>query len=200
MRDNAVALVGGVAVGLALIFGWQGWKGHQSSRSADAAAQYDALRQAARSEDPSALADMARSLQGEHAGSPYAVLAAMRVAEAQLEQGDAAAALATLENAPPTRGDSVLNDLLNLRIARLRLATEDAQGALDALGRLRAQRFAGLAAELRGDAERALDRPDAAREAYAEALTHLDAAAPVRSLVELKLTDLGGQPVAAPEA
>lgn len=200
MRENAVAIIGGVGVGLALIFGWQGWQGHQASRSAEAAAQHDALRHAAAAGDTDAVEDMARSLRSEHGGSQYAVLAAMRLSQARLAAGDPQAALEALEAAADAAGASPLDELLRLRTARLELAQGDAEAALRRLDTLSAGHFAGLAAELRGDAERALERPDAARQAYADALTHLDAATPIRALVELKLTDLGGEPVTAPEA
>ena len=52
--------------------------------------------------------------------------------------------------------------------------------------------FEALAAELRGDALLSKGDAAAAREAYDAALTHLDASAPSRRIVEMKLADLGG--------
>jgi predicted negative regulator of RcsB-dependent stress response len=57
-----------------------------------------------------------------------------------------------------------------------------------------------VAAEVRGDAEMAQGRRDAARAAYEKALASLDVAAPTRPMVEMKLTDAGGSPSAEPEA
>ena len=60
--------------------------------------------------------------------------------------------------------------------------------------------YPSVAAEIRGDAEMALGRRDAARSAYEQALATLDLAAPTRSIVEMKLTDAGGSPTAQPES
>ena len=46
LRENAVAIATGIALGLALIFGWQQWKVHRSTQDAAAAAQYQALADA----------------------------------------------------------------------------------------------------------------------------------------------------------
>jgi predicted negative regulator of RcsB-dependent stress response len=101
----------------------------------------------------------------------------------------------------------MLLELAQLRAARLLLVSGKPEEALKRLAPApvaegetpAASAFPSVAAEIRGDAEMALGRRDAARAAYEQALATLDLAAPTRSIVEMKLTDAGGSPTAQPE-
>jgi predicted negative regulator of RcsB-dependent stress response len=117
----------------------------------------------------------------------YADLAAMRLAQAQVDAGKEDAAIATLRGA---KADASLQPLVQLRLARLLTATGKAEEALKIVG----EASDSASVEARGDAFMALGKRDQAREAYLKALTGMDVAAPQRRLVELKLTDAGGTP------
>jgi len=93
----------------------------------------------------------------------------------------------------------VLVELAGLRAARLLAAMGKHEDAIKRLDALADTDFPAVAAEIRGDAEMALGRRDAARAAYEKALASLDIAAPTRPMVEMKLTDAGGSPTAQPE-
>ena len=84
-----------------------------------------------------------------------------------------------------------------MRSARLALAGKDAEGAIKLIDALPKDMYAGLAAEIRGDALHALGRDEEARAAYDTALIELDTGAPNRRIVEMKLSDLGGAPAPA---
>ena len=86
-------------------------------------------------------------------------------------------------------------DVVNQRLARLLIATDQADAALASL----ADASTPSALEVRGDAQQALGRTEQAREDYAQALAALDVAAPQRQLLELKLMEVGGTPT-TPEA
>ena len=192
LHDNGTAIFGGIALGLALIFGWQWWQRTQAERNVTAAVQYQALVDAAARNDADTVQQMGEALSSEHSGSPYALLASLQRAEQALAAGDAAAAAAALTAARKENTDPASRGLLTLRLARTYMAQGDAGQALslledDALGT-----YAGLADELRGDALLALGRRDEARSAYTDALEALDVGAPNRSLVEMKLGELGG--------
>ncbi len=79
-----------------------------------------------------------------------------------------------------------------VNLARVQIARNKPQDALDLLDKLPKGGFDASAAELRGDALLALGRKDDARAAYADALSHADAASGNKSLLEMKLNDLGG--------
>ena len=43
LQKNALGLIGGIALGFALIYGWHWWKGQQASQREGIATQYDCL-------------------------------------------------------------------------------------------------------------------------------------------------------------
>jgi predicted negative regulator of RcsB-dependent stress response len=187
LRQNGGGLITGILLGLAVIGGWQWWQQHQAGARAEAGARYDALGK-------TLAANNLKQAQAEAAalaatGGDLGALAAMRVAGKQVEQGDAAAAIATLRSVQ-TKDPSV-KAVVDSRIARLLIDTGKAADALKLLG----DKPAGAAAlEARGDALFALGRNEDARAAYTQALAKLDVAMPQRRVVELKLIQVGGSP------
>ena len=77
LRENAISIVVGVVLGLALIFGWQQWKVHRARHAAEAAARYQALNDAAAANNGEQAGTIADLLRKDYAGTAYAVLAAM---------------------------------------------------------------------------------------------------------------------------
>ena len=75
---------------------------------------------------------------------------------------------------------------------RLALLLIDAGKAGEALQQLPADETDPQTLELRGDAHYALGQLEQARAAYAQALAKMEATAPARRLVELKLSEVGG--------
>ena len=184
LRRNALGLVGGIGLGLALIWGWNWWQGHQHGQRVEAGNRYQAVVGAIAAGDLEQAQTQAAALS---AGS-YELLAALDLAKAQFEAGDSDAAIATLRTTDGS--DPALDPIRRHRLALLLL---DAGQAEEAAGLLAgSQEPASL--EALGDAQLALDRRDDARQSYESALRGLDVAAPQRRLLELKLIDVGGEP------
>ena len=184
LKNNGAGLVGGIALGLAVIFGWQWWQKHQIQQSEQSNVSYQAALASIGSADlKKAQADVA-ALKSD---STYANLASLRLAKAQVDAGQAETAIATLRG---IKADTNLQSLVNLRLARLLTDAGKADEALKLVG------DAGDSASLeaRADALLASGKPEQARDVYLKALTAMDVAAPQRGLVELKLSDLGGTP------
>ena len=185
LRNNGAGLIGGIVLGLAVIFGWQWWQKRQLQQAQLAYTGYDKAVQALAGNDlTKAQADVAAI--GKDGGA-YAELAALRLARAQVEAKQIDAAIATLRS---IKADASLQALVNQRLARLLIETGKADDALKQLGD--AQDPASLV--IRGDAQLAAGKQEQAREAYLKALTSMDVAAPERRLVEIKLTHVGGTP------
>jgi len=192
LRDNGTAIIGGIALGLAGIFGWNWWGSAKTEHRIDAATQYQALIEASERSDRDALDKLADSLAKDFADTPYAALAALKRAERQLDAGEIESAAASLKQASSLARDPALADLARVRLARAMIGAGQGEAAIGVLDGISAESFAGIAQELRGDALLALGRIDEARAAFAASLAALDEAAPSRRIVELKLTDLGG--------
>ncbi|MEO5622584.1 MAG: tetratricopeptide repeat protein [Dokdonella sp.] len=200
LRENALSIAIGVALGLLLIFGWQQWKVHRVRHTAEAAAQYQALTDAIAAKHEDEAGKIAGALRKDFPDSAYAVFAAMHQADAAVARNDLAAAASALEWAVPHAGVAGLKSLVSLRLARVKLAQGDADGAIKLLDALPKDVYAALASEIRGDAQVKLGHADAARSAYEEAIAHLDPQAPSRSFVQMKLDDLAAAAPAPPPA
>lgn len=189
LRRNALGLVGGVVLGLALIGGWRYWQSHQQGQRAEASDAYAAMQATLAAGDLSKAAAQAAGLDE----GTIAALAALDLAKAQVEAGERDEAIVTLRGASTL--DPALRQVVDQRLARL---LTDAGKGQEAISLLQGATDP-VALEARGDAFAALDDDAGARAAYADALARLDVAAPQRRLLEIKLTDAGGTPP-TPEA
>ncbi len=201
LKNNGSSLVMGVALGLGALGGWQWWQGQQENEKVVAAGEFLAFSQALEAGEANKAEAFAQSLRESHAGTPYPALVALNLAARQVGEGKGEEALATLDGVDREGLDAGLAELLTLRAARVLLVLgrhEEALTRVAALGD--ASHYPASAAELRGDAEMALGRRDAARAAYEQALAQLDQAAPNRPMIEMKLTDAGGPTAGEPEA
>ncbi len=183
LRSNGAGIIGGVILGLALIWGFRWWQDQQLSQRMAASNNYQA---AVDQLDAGKLAEAAPMVAALPDGT-YATLAALELAQAQVEAGKRDDAIATLRGAATS--DPRLAEIVSRRLARLLL---DAGQPADALALLQGDAPATLS--VRGDALAASGDQAKAREAYAKALVGLEVGSPLRNLVELKLSEVGGTP------
>ena len=188
LRTNGAGLIGGIVLGLAAIGGWKWWQQHDLQQDLAAADSYHTAVSAIEANDEQAAAKVAALEDGV-----FANLSALELAAAQVDAGEIDKAIVTLRAIKP--GNPAVADVVNQRLARLLIATDQADAALASL----ADASTPSALEVRGDAQQALGRTEQAREDYAQALAALDVAAPQRQLLELKLMEVGGTPT-TPEA
>jgi predicted negative regulator of RcsB-dependent stress response len=200
LRNNGSSLITGVALGLACLAGWQWWQGQQDKERVVAAGEFAAFNKAVEAKQDDKAAAHAAALRQNHPDTPYPALAALRQAELLHGQGKVDEAVTLLDAVAGEHLDPALVELARLRAARLEVAAGKAEAALKRLDSLGEPAFTAVAAEIRGDAEMALGRRDAARAAYEKALASLEVGSPTRPMVEMKLTDAGGSPSAQPEA
>lgn len=196
LRQNGGAIIGGVVIGLGLIFGYQWWERSKIEHKLTAATNFQALDDAIEAKDDAAASALSRELSEKFGDTAYASLAALRVSGAKLQAGDMSSATETLEAARKSAAEPALQALIDLRLARIEIGEGKAEAALKRLEGIKGDAYAGLVSEARGDALYALDRKDDARTAYEDALGALDTGAANRNLVEMKLADLGATPTA----
>ncbi|NJC46896.1 UNVERIFIED_ORG: putative negative regulator of RcsB-dependent stress response [Xanthomonas campestris] len=185
LRKNGAGLIGGVAVGLALILGWQWWQKHTATQSVEANTRYEAVVKSIQGKDlDKAAKDIVALDDGK--GGVYAELAALRLAKAQVDAGKHAEAIKTLRDVP---AEGELKQIVQQRLARV--LTES--GKPDEAIKLLADAQDHTSLEIRADALVVQGKPDEARALYAKALTTVDVASPQRRLLETKLMDVGGK-------
>jgi predicted negative regulator of RcsB-dependent stress response len=199
LRQNGSSLITGIALGLALVFGWQWWQGNGVRHQEQAATQYQSLTEAFDANDANKAKALSASLADKYSDTPYADLAVLREAAFLQQAGKTDDALKLLKAAQPKVKQGDLAEMFSLRLGRLLLIAGKPDEAGKQLAAIKNPRFAAIADELRGDIASAKGDREAARKAYQMALTNLDQAAPMRNLLELKLIDAGGQAPAKPE-
>ena len=185
LRNNGAGLLGGVILGLGVIFGWQWWQKSQAGKKEQAYQAYQAAVEDLSKGDLKQAKGAVDSLMKED--ELYADVAGLQLAKAQIQAGERDAAIATLRGLTPV--DS-LRPLVTLRLARLLIDTGKHDDALKLLEK--ADDASSL--EVRGDALLAAGKLKEAQDAYTRALTTLDVVSPQRRLVELKLIHAGGTP------
>lgn len=186
IRENALGVVGGIAVALVLVYGWGRWQDHLQGKRVETGAAYATFNERVAAGDLEQARALAASAGLEE--GIYASLVPLDLAAAQVGAGDTEAAIATLSGA--READPALGPVIARRLAVLLVDAGRTDEALAALGDARDPG----SLEIRGDAERVAGRLEQAREAYTAALAALDEAAPQRGLLQIKLIDAGGTP------
>ena len=169
----------------------QGWRWWTARKVEDAAALYNAVAQAARANDVAKARDATAQLTDKFASTGYSSRAAFVLAKLQFDAGDTAAARVQLQWVVDHADEQELKEIARYRLALLMLNDQQYDEALKILDAKHGEPFAGLYADLRGDAHAAAGRTADAGAAYRDALTKFDAKSQYRNYVQVKLDSLG---------
>ncbi|WP_110708340.1 tetratricopeptide repeat protein [Salinicola sp. CR57] len=195
-KSNGSALLVGIAVAAAGVFGWHAWQRYEEGQSAEASNAYQQLIAIASSDtlDDNARTQaftLADGLQSDHGSTLYADLAGLLEAKIAIGADDTDRARQALDDVVADSDRPYMTGLARIDLARLQIASDNPDAALKTLkdavpGALEAQRQNVL-----GDAFVALERPDDARKAYQQAQSLAQDADQTIYGLQLKLDDLG---------
>lgn len=188
LRRNGGAILLGLLIGLGLLGAWTWYQGHQARQQMANADTFAAASQAIESDSADAVAKVNALKQG-----PYRTLAQLQLAQQYVTKGKSAEAITLLKSVKVS--DPALQDIVNVRLARMLVDTGAAKDAITLLN----GHASAASQEVLGDAYAATQQLEQARKAYNAALTQLDSGSPTRQVVELKLTQVGGTPVVTTE-
>lgn len=186
-KENSTFVITGLALGASVLFGWNYYKTQALKKAYNAGVVYDTLIAAVGGAESDAALGAADRLSADFAGTPYAELAPLAVAKLHVDNGDLDAAAAALEPALSAGGEVALT--VRSRLARIRIAQERGQDALDLLN-VEAGAYEPLFDEIRGDAYAIMGQAQNAHDAYSEALDS-DGTAVDRNYVQVKMAALG---------
>jgi predicted negative regulator of RcsB-dependent stress response len=206
--ENWLWIVGGIALGLGGLAGWQYWQKSKLNASEQDEASYVAVLDSLSKNDKDAAAKKAGALRGLHPKSPYADQADLALARFAVDTRDLDEAAKRLRTVAESSRDPELRLIAQTRLARVLSEQGKHDDALKLLDVANAGSFTPVFHEIRGDVLAAKGDVAGARQAYDAALaatTSVQAQAFDREYVELKrdalsVTVAAAAPAAAPAA
>jgi len=191
LRENWKAIAGGIVLGLAVIFGWEAYNRNRDAHRAEGAQLFEQLQTAASGDKYDDAVKICDRLVKEFENTPYAVAAAMKVAQLAVTSGKADDARGRLEWAASHNGDDALKPLIQFRLAEVLWQSGKVDEALKQLTGA-AGPYEALYSELQGDIKLSQGDRAAAYSAYDNALKKYDAKGnPAgKELLQQKLDDL----------
>ena len=197
-RENGWYLIGGVALGVIVLLGWNRYNAYQDAQAEAAAALYVELRQAVADDAPGDARNLLAQLRENYPSSPYTDHGGLLVAIIRMEAGQMNGAMDELRQVMEGTSDLELGLIARLRLARV-LANEEMYDEALATLDVDAGSFSGRYNEVRGDVYVALGDPVNAQAAYNAALTAQESNLVDRNLVQMKLEDLPAAEAATTE-
>ena len=185
-KENGASIIVGIALGVIAIFGWRYWNSYRDARAETASRAYDAFIEAVEKPDAGPAGQLGQTVVADFPKSPYAALAALRLAKLAVDGGDHAAASQRLEWVIGNARLDEFKDIARLRLARVKLAADQIAEAEKLLDGVTTASLNAEREELKGDLYLAGKNPEKARTAYAAAL----AASGGNRLLQLKLDNL----------
>lgn len=199
LKENGGAILMGLVIAFGGLFGFRQWQGWEENQRQRASAEFEVMSELlAENQLDSAMANY-QILKDDFSDSPYASLAALQMARARLEAGQADLAVNLLRYVADNGTPRAIRMIARERLARVLLdqgQPQEAMAMLDANTDVTG--FEAAFAEVRGDIHAALGQNEQAIASYQTALDALEAGVGDRNFLELKLRSLGGVP-AEPE-
>lgn len=198
-RENGWYLIGGVALGVLVLLGWNRYNAYQDGQAEAAGALYAELRQAAVDDAAGDARNLLAQLRENYPGSPYTDQAGLLVAVMRMDAGQMNGAIDELRYVMEETSDPELSMIARLRLARVLADQESYDEALATLD-VDPGSFSGRFNEVRGDIHVAMGDLSSARTAYNAALITDESNLVDRTLVQMKLDDLPVPEVTTTEA
>lgn len=192
-KQNGSTVLMAVAVFVAVVAGMQGWRYYQKSQQQQAAQVYEVVQNGLQGKDIKRVRDAAGQLIEKYSGTPYASRAALLVAGANYELGDAQSAKAQLQWVVDHAKEDGARDIARLRLAGILMDDKNYAEAMKVLEAQHQKSFDGLFADLKGDVLVAQGKMADARASYKSALEQIDEKNTYRQIVQMKLDGLGVQ-------
>ena len=199
LKENAIWILGGIAIGVGGLGGWQWYQERREAQAETASARYEELVDAFSRRDTVRGMTLLDELNREYAWTPYASLGTLIAARVQVEANELDKAAVGLKSVMDNSDDDELKMVARLRLARVQSALGKHDEALATLKVDEPGEFAPRIADARGDVLLAKGDRDGALKEYLTARSGENNGRIDFELLDLKIRDLGGTPPAVPE-
>jgi len=190
-KDNAKSIIGGVLIGLAVIYGGRTWFEQKNDSVEQASATYQSMMQDMEQGNSASAADKASLLLGQYSDTPYSVLAALNMAKIKVEENNLVGAKSHLRWALDHAEQAELQHIARLRLVRVLISEGNTDEAIKLIDSVEFGKYVATYQELKGDALAAKGQFNLAKGAYSLSLQSLDPGSRLRSYIEMKLDNLG---------
>jgi predicted negative regulator of RcsB-dependent stress response len=185
-NDYGKAILGGVVIGLAGLYGWRYFQAEQREQAEQVSAQYSQLLEKQQSEGSDWLSS-AKSFIDAKEDTSYAVFAALLAAREAIDAQQLATAAEHLSWVMTNAKDAPVQAIAQLRLARVQREQGNYADALTTLALPVPASFTGQQAELKGDVLQLTGELAQAKAAYQQALESSEQTQP---LLQVKLDEL----------
>jgi predicted negative regulator of RcsB-dependent stress response len=185
------ALIAGVALGLAILFGGRYWQHYQAEKAAEASALFDELVYSINEKKNNNVSVLGSRIIKDYARTPYAGLAALILARENYDRHDKEKAKKQLAWAIDNARENGVRQVARLRLARIQLADDNIVGAEQLLKVEPIPGFELDFYELKGDVLKKKGDKAGARTAYGKAIAHAGSAGKYINKLQMKIDDLG---------
>jgi predicted negative regulator of RcsB-dependent stress response len=192
-KENGTAVIWGIAVGFAVLFGWRSWQNYQFQQSQLASGLYDAVVVASHQPASPQLDDYTQKILNDYTNTGYAALVSLFKANRDVAANNSQAAQASLQWVIGNASLPELKQIAQLRMAKLLINNNDFNGATTLLNAVTGSAFQSAVEELRGDLAMAQQKPADAAAAYDKALQNEQLTQQHRQWLQLKRDNLGLQ-------
>ena len=197
-RENGWYLIGGLALGVLILFGWNRFNSYEDAQGEAASELFVELRQAIEDDAPGDARSLLAQLRESYPDSPYTDQAGLVVAVIRMDAGQMRGASDELRYVMEETSDPELSLIARLRLARVLAQQEEYEQALATLD-VESGGFSGRYHEVRGDIHAELGDLVSARAAYTAALITEESNLVDRNLVQMKLEELSSPNAAITE-
>ncbi len=186
---NGTSIIAGIAIGLAIVVGYNYWSGQKAEKSAAASSLYETFINEESDGGQTAAVD---ALTAEFGDSVYAQLALLRRAKQQIENEDSSAAIESLTKAMASDPALGIAPIAAIRLAGLLISQEQLSEANELLDSpmLSSTEYAARVNELKGDALLQAGSLEEAKTAYQKSIDVLAENNQTTTLVQLKLDNI----------
>ncbi|EKT64283.1 YfgM family protein [Providencia burhodogranariea] len=185
--DNGVALIVGLVIGVGAIFGWNYWQSHKTNVLQESAQKFENV--SAQLHSGSAQGIEAAQKFAAETNDVYSAMIGLELAQVSVDKGELANAEKALTDALTKAKTEDMQDLINLRLARVQLAQGNADAALSSIANIKAKSWQAAAQDIRGDALLHKGDNAGAKAAYTQGLES-EGSQSLRSLLTLKLNNV----------
>lgn len=190
IKQYGPAIIIGIILSVGINFGWRHWQQGRTAKAEQASILYEETLASLKLNKTKDFQSNVEKLQADYTDTPYAGLSALLQAQQAINKNQLGSAEHSLRWAMGKGSSDKIKQVARLRVARVLLAQNHPEQAINVLNHVDNQGYLAAIDELKGDAYLALNKAHEARQAYQEAVDYLTMLGVTRPLLNMKLNQV----------